>query len=45
MIMKKKILTGMFLALAGMLLITGCVSTIESKADDGDLNSMKKWLA
>lgn len=42
MIMKKKTLAGIFLALVGVLLITGCVSTIESKADDGDINSMKK---
>lgn len=38
----KKTLVVAFLTAAGMLFVTGCVSTIESKADGGDINSMKK---
>lgn len=42
MIMKAKMATGIFLAAAVMVLMAGCVSTIESKADGGDVKSMKK---
>ena len=40
--MKKNTLAGIFFASAGLLLVSGCVSTIESKADGGDIGSMKK---
>ena len=40
--MHKTVLVGAFLSVAGMLLMTGCVSTIESKANEGDVNSIKK---
>lgn len=40
--MKAKMATGIFLAAAVMVLMAGCVSTIESKADGGDVKSMKK---
>ena len=43
--MKKKTLLEIVFTATGLLLMTGCVSTIESKADGGDATSMKKMAS